>query len=72
MNYRQDKYKHEKQMTIIEKENKQKHLNTFKAFLRRVSTNKVNCPEGNDNDLLSWIDYTNKTLGVFKVIKYDQ
>ena len=27
---------------------------------------------GNDNDILSRIDYTNKTLGVFKVIKYEQ
>ncbi len=56
----------------LSKENKQKHLNTFKVFLRKVSTNKVNCPEGNDDYYETWIDYKNKTLGVFKVIKYDE
>ena len=60
--------------TKLSKENKQKHLNTFQNFLRNYkhSTKKGYCPEGNDSDLETWIDYKNKTMGVFKVIKYDE
>ena len=60
--------------TKLSKENKQKHLTTFQKFLRnyKYSTKKGYCPEGNDNDLETWIDYKNKTMGVFKVIKYDE
>ena len=58
----------------LSEDNKQKHLKTFDKFLRNYKNqppNKGYCPQGKETDLETWIDYKNKTFGVFKVINYD-
>ena len=60
--------------TKLSKDNKQKHLKTFDKFLRNYKNQPLNrgrCPIGKNTDLETWVDYKNKTMGVFKVIQYD-
>ena len=59
----------------LSKENKKKHLNLFDEFLNNyMNKNLLNtqCPNGNYDDLETWIDYKNKIIGMFKVISYDR
>ena len=61
--------------TKLSKENKQRHLKTFEKFLRNYkhpTRIKGRCPDGKSTDLETWIDYKNKTIGIFKVIQYDE
>ena len=57
----------------LSKANKIIHLQTFDRFLRNYTNQPIhtNCPRGKSTDLETWVDYKNKTIGVFKVIQYD-
>ena len=61
----------------LNEENKKKHINLFNKFLRNYinqknSVNDPPCPNGDYDDLETWIDYKNKIIGMFKVISYDR
>ena len=72
-----DDYRPKKKLLMgvkLSNENKLKHLKTFELFLRNYKEQlnpSARCPQGQSTDLETWVDYKNKTMGVFKVIQYD-
>jgi len=71
-----DDYRPKKKLLMgakLSKDNKLKHLKTFDKFLKNYKNQPIHssCPRGKSTDLETWVDYKNKTIGVFKVIQYD-
>jgi len=71
-----DDYRREKKLLMgvkLSKDNELKHLKTFDKFLRNYKNQPLHksCPYPKNNDFETWVDYENKTMGAFKVIRYD-